>query len=316
MDKTSLITRFRFLFGDLKKWLVYFVFFFLEDLLPAVSAADGSEPSTSSTAGEWFATEKSAIFVEVLVFVTAMIMVTRLAKRGRPFFIRKLSGVTAIEEAVGRATEMGRPVLYVPGIDDVNNIQTIFSLVILESVTKMVATYDTPILVPVCKAFVATMAEQTVKQGYDNAGRPDAFDPSSVRYLSDEQFAYAAGVNGIITREKPAANLYLGSFYAESLLLAETGFLQGAIQVAGTANVNQIPFFVVACDHTLIGEEFFAATSYMSREPSLVGALLASDIFKFLLIILLLVSTIWMTIHQNIQGYHDVPGFLEWFKVN
>ena len=75
-------------------------------------------------------------------------------------------------------------------------------------------------------------------------------------YLSEEQFAFTAGVDGIMLREKPAANLYLGSFFAESLILAETGFQTGAVQIAGTANIHQLPFFVVACDYTLIGEEF------------------------------------------------------------
>ena len=35
----------------------------------------------------------------------------------------KSAGLDAMEEAIGRATEMGKPVLYVPGIDDANNIQ-------------------------------------------------------------------------------------------------------------------------------------------------------------------------------------------------
>ena len=38
-------------------------------------------------------------------------------------------------------------------------------------------------------------------------------------------------------------------------MLSETGFDAGAIQVAGTAMVSQIPFFIAACDYTLIGEE-------------------------------------------------------------
>ena len=68
-------------------------------------------------------------------------------------------------------------------------------------------------------------------------------------------------------RDRPAAHIFMGSFYAESLLLAETGFSTGAIQVAGTANVHQLPFFVVACDYTLIGEELYAASAYLSGEP-------------------------------------------------
>jgi len=113
--------------------------------------------------------------------------------------------------------------------------------------------------------------------------------------MSDEQFAYCAGIAGIMYREKPAANIYMGMFYAESLLLAETGFANGAIQVAGTANVHQLPFFVVACDYTLIGEEYYAASALLSNEPLLLGSLKAADIVKLLLITLIVIGCILYT---------------------
>ena len=97
-------------------------------------------------------------------------------------------------------------------------------------------------------------------------------------------------VNGIMLRDKPAANIYLGSFYAESLLLAETGFSTGAIQIAGTAQVAQLPFFVVACDYTLIGEEHYAAGAYLSREPRLLGSLKGCDFMKVALILAIVVG--------------------------
>jgi hypothetical protein len=116
-----------------------------------------------------------------------------------------------------------------------------------------------------------------------------------VRFLSDEQFAFTAAVNGIMLRERPAANIFLGSFFAESLMLAETGFTTGAIQIAGTANIHQLPFFVVACDYTMIGEEFFATSAYLSREPMLVGTLKASDAMKVIIIVFLILGTILAT---------------------
>ena len=81
-------------------------------------------------------------------------------------------------------------------------------------------------------------------------------------------------------REKPAACLYMGKFFAESLILAETGNSIGAIQIAGTASQSQIPFFVTACDYTLIGEEFFAASAYLSQTPELMGGLKGQDMMK------------------------------------
>ena len=243
---------------------------------------------------EWL-TLKDPVFFALLVFSGLVFWFIRRARRKPDMYIRPLAGITAIEEAVGRATEMGRPVLYVSGIDDASNIQTIYSMVILEHVSTMVARYGTPLIVPVCKAFVVPMAEETVKQGYLNAGVPDAYSANTVRYMGDEQFAFTAATNGIILRERPAANIFLGSFFAESLLLAETGFMAGSIQVAGTANIHQLPFFVVACDYALIGEEFYAATAYLSKEPNLLGTIKAQDYFKAGIIACLLVGFVLET---------------------
>ena len=99
-------------------------------------------------------------------------------------------------------------------------------------------------------------------------------------FITAEQFAFAAGVSGIILRDRPATNIYFGTFYGESLLLAETGFLTGAVQIAGTAELTQLPFFITACDYTLIGEELYAASAYLTKEPTLLANLKAADAFK------------------------------------
>jgi len=84
----------------------------------------------------------------------------------------------------------------------------------------------------------------------------------------------------------------MGAFYAESLLLAETGNLTGAIQISGTANPEQLPFFIASCDYTLMGEELYAASAYLSKEPQLLGSLKGQDIGKALILIALAVGVI------------------------
>ncbi len=260
--------------------------------------ATGDEPAAAPEAA-WFETDAAPVFVSLLIFTVIFVFCINLAQRGKKFFVRKIAGLDAVEEAVGRATEMGKPVLYVPGIDDVNNIQTIYSMIILGNVARTVAQYETPLIVPICKAFVVPLAEETVKGAYLDVGVPDAYNQNNIRYLSEEQFAFTAGVDGIMLREKPAANLFMGSFFAESLILAETGFQTGAVQIAGTANIHQLPFFVVACDYTLIGEEFYAATAYLSMEPKLVGTLKGIDYFKVLIMVLLVLGAVMETLGNN-----------------
>lgn len=241
-----------------------------------------------------------------LFFFSAILYFIRLARGGREFKIRELAGLQALEEAVGRATEMGKPVFFMPGIDEANNIQTLYGMVILQHVTHLVATYETPLIVAVGKAFVVPLAQETVKQGYSDAGRSDLYHPDIVRYYSDEQFATATAVAGVFLRERPATNLYFGSFYAESLLLAETGYVTKSIQIAGTGNVHQLPFFVVACDYTLIGEEFFAVSAYLSKDPKLMGSLKAMDLAKAAILAILVVGSALATFGADLASWFQV----------
>ncbi|MCA9752595.1 MAG: hypothetical protein KC591_10415 [Gemmatimonadetes bacterium] len=223
------------------------------------------------------------------------------------FYIRRLAPVDAMDEAIGRATEMGRPVLYVPGIEEVQDIQTIAAMLILERVAEKTANYEVPLTVPTRTPFVLAVADEVVRTGCTAAGRPDAYRPDGIRYISNEQFAYCAGVNGIILRDRPAANFYLGRFFAESLIFAETGFAAGSIQIAGTAEVTQLPFFIAACDYTLIGEEFFAASAYLSRDPSLLSTLRAADWAKVILVLALLTGAVLESLGMS--------AFRDWFSV-
>ena len=266
---------------------------------------------------QWFNTQRVNVASFVILFFAFVLFFLWSSRGGRKLFVRRIAGIDAIEEAVGRATEMGRPVLYVPGVQDIDDIQTMAALVILESVARTAAQYETKMIVPTNYPVPFTLAQEMVKNGYLEAGRPEAYDPNSVRYITSEQFAYVAAINGIILRDRPAANLYLGPFFAESLILAETGFSTGAIQVAGTANVHQLPFLVVACDYTLIGEELYAASAYLSREPKLLSTLKGSDYMKVVIIFLLLLGGAIETTYQLRQPTTAVSveesPFKKWF---
>ena len=242
----------------------------------------------------FFREEKSAMFAFTLTVIMIMLYEVRLAKSSsEDIFLRTIPGLKAVEEAVGRSTEMGRPILYVPGIMDMNEVETVAGVVVLGHVANMTAQYETELDVPVARAIVMQSARQVAKEAYMTQGRPEMYNEDMVHYVTDDQFAYAAAVNGIMQRDEPAACLYMGKFFAESLLFAETGNSIGAIQIAGTGSQTQIPFFVTACDYTLMGEEFFAASAYLSKQPELIAGITAQDIIKIILvgfILLLIVS--------------------------
>lgn len=226
----------------------------------------------------------------IVIFSLAILLFTRWAKQGKKLFIRKIPGLDAVEEAVGRATEMGRPVLFIPGLQELDDIETIAGISILGRVAKITARYDTPLMVPVRYPLVLVAGQEVVEQSYIEEGKADSYDEDTVRYVAGEQFAFTATVNGYMMRERPATIIYMGAFFAESLLLAETGNAAGSIQIAGTARPEQLPFFIAACDYTLMGEELYAASAYLSHDSLMLGGLKGQDVIKILIIALIIIG--------------------------
>lgn len=253
---------------------------------------------------QFFNTARLNVLIALIIYAVLLIWFIYHARKGKELFIRKISGLDAVEEAVGRATEMGKPILYVPGLAAIDVISTIASMNILSQVAKKTAEYNTTLLVPNRDPVVYTVAREVVKEAYTDAGRPDAFNADNVYFLTQDQFGYTSAVCGTMVRDKPATNLFVGYFWAESLVLAETGAATGAIQIAGTDSIFQLPFFIVACDYTLIGEELYAASAYLSREPLLLGSLKGQDWGKMIILGVLLLSSL-----LALLGWQKVVSF-------
>jgi len=253
-------------------------------------------PAPVTASMQYFNRGKFWFLIIMLIISLVIIGFVWYAKHGGEIKVRPIAGLEAVSEAVGRATEMGKPVLFVPGILDINDIQTVAGITVLANVAKTAAQYDAELKVPTARSLVMTTARETVEAAYLGEGRPDAYNEDNIYYLTDEQFGYTAGVQGVMVRERPAACFYMGAFYAESLILAETANSIGAIQVAGTAMPSQLPFFVAACDYTLIGEEFFAASAYLSNDPEQLGSLKGQDIGKIIAAALLIVGCVIATL--------------------
>jgi hypothetical protein len=243
----------------------------------------------------WFDTKQLPLLVALVIVCGLIVAAIMLARSGVPFRIRRLAALEAVDEAVGRATEMGRPVLFVPGIQDMNDVQTVAGITVLGPVAKTAAEYDARLEVPTSRSLVMVAARETVKAAHFTAGRPETYNEGAITYVTEEQFAYVSAVVGKMVREKPAACFYMGAFYAESLLFAENGNSIGAIQIAGTAEPSQLPFFVAACDYTLIGEEFFAASAYLSGERDQLGSIKGQDFVKVVVAALIVLGVLLQT---------------------
>ncbi len=257
-----------------------------------------------------FDTSKINILAGILIFSLMFILLLFMARSNPKLYIRKISGLDAIDEAVGRTAEMGKPIIYTTGIGSVDNLSILAGLTVLKHVTKKASLYEVPVLMPNNDPLTLAAAREVVKEAYLESGRPDLYRENDVFFLTSEQFGFASGISGMMQRLKPGAVFMMGYFYAESLILAENAYVSGAISTAGTTSIDQLPFFIASCDHTLIGDELYAASAYISRNPIEVASIKTGDWFKALSVIVILLGSILATLSNLNPSFGEVVKFI------
>lgn len=271
-------------------------------ITPGMQEAISAPAGPATTVGRWYKPDLTNVLVVTLLLCAITLVVLQIARR-RDMYIRPIAGLQAVEDAIGRATEMGRPILYVSGLGGAGDIATIAAMLILGHLAHKTAPYGTRIIVPAIDPMVMTTEREIVSQSYLHAGHPEEYNPENIFYVTDSQFGYVTAVAGMMLREKPAVNFFMGYFAAESLVLAETGNLTDTLQIAGTDADNQLPFFVAACDYTLMGEELYAAGAYLSRDPILLAQLKAQDVGKALMAAVIIGGVL-----LTAAAYYFAPG--------
>jgi hypothetical protein len=233
------------------------------------------------------------------LFAAFILYHIRRARQGRAVHLRKIPGLEVIDEVVGQATEQDRPILFNPGMEGLG-VDLFCSLAVMGHVVRRAARLSMPVHVPLSDPLACAMAEEYWKDGYASVGREGLFAAEDhLRYMTNNQSAYAAAVAGWIKRERVAASFLFGNYGYEALILAEAGQQAGAVQVACTPSFFQVPFFMVSCDYTVFGEEFYAAGAYFSRDPVLTGSLVGQDWAKLVLLVLIVAGVVVYSITQQ-----------------
>ena len=257
--------------------------------------------------GQWFNPERTNVLLGVVVCCLFILGFVLYARKGGRLYVRPIAGLEAVDNAIGRATEMGKPILYSSGLGKMDRVATMASMNILGSVAEKTAEYNTPLIFTNYDPVVMATAQEVVFEAYSKAGHPEAFNPDNIFFVTQSQFGYAAAVDGIMTRQLPATNLFFGTFEAEALILAETGNSVGALQIAGTDSTIQLSFFIVACDYTLIGEELFVASGYLTKDAQVLGSIKGQDWLKAIIVLLILIG--------GISAILGLTWFIELFNV-
>ncbi|MEO0279024.1 MAG: DUF6754 domain-containing protein, partial [candidate division WOR-3 bacterium] len=173
----------------------------------------------------------------MLLIFLSLIYIKRKGIKQIP--IKKIASFDGIEEGINRAVEMGKNVHFTVGFGSLTtdkgpqylaglNVLAYTARLCAEKGVRLISTFGVPELV--------YSEEEIIRNAYQSCGRPELYDVTyNVRYLTNQQYAYASAVQAIIQRENVGTNICIGPFLGEAIIFMESAALAGAFNIAGTA---------------------------------------------------------------------------------
>lgn len=238
-------------------------------------------------------------FISLLVVSAVILLQIDKAKRGTVVSIRRISALDSLEEGIGRATEMGRPIHFSAGLVSISHsgyaALQLASMEYLNHIARQCARYDTKLIVTVAQGDTFAVTQEVVTSAYRQEGALEKLRPDTVRFLSSNQYVFGSSIATIMNNEQVATNVMIGGWADEALFVAEAGHLAGAMGIGGTTNQYQIPFFVAALDSVLLSDEIFAGSAYLSEDVVEQGAIAGQDWGKAVGALLMVLGAILKT---------------------
>jgi hypothetical protein len=222
-----------------------------------------------------------------LLFVCFMWLSLWRVGAGSAPALRPIPAFDAMSDAVENAAENALPIHVsagAGGFGDAMTVQTLAGLAVVEGLTQQAATSGARLLVSTASPLLLPIVEGMKREAYAIADYPQDYTSEQTRFISDNRIAYAFGVARLVSEERATMSVLAGDFADEYLLAAEPAALAGVEQVAGASNVLTLPFVLATAQHTIVGEELFAAGAYLSRKATATASLMAQDQVRLLLV--------------------------------
>ncbi len=250
------------------------------------------------------------VAVLILVIVTAMVFLfMRLAAQGRKFYVRKIAGADALDEALDRATEMGGCVNFcvgdVAGLSGNYVSQTIAGFECLRYIAMHCAKLRTRLI---CSTIgrsgsggdLVPIQTEIIRDAYAEAGHEEEFSPTIVRFLSGDREGYETAIYDLYVKEKVTTNVFIGAWAGampQPTIIAKS---LGITHISGTARTVQMSLQACISDYFIMGEEIFALGGFLSKDEETLASIAMSDYIKYGLVTVFLVGNValWLGFKQ------------------
>ena len=232
------------------------------------------------------------ILIAAVAVLTAVFGVLA-ARRGFRPTLRPISAYQAVEGQIGEAIESGGRVHVSLGprsIVDERAMTVLAGLAFLDKVAAGSAISDRSPLGTTADAATLYLVADAMRRAYQRRDLFDNLERTAPRLVALDGLALAAGATDLIADEAVQANVLVGSFGPESVLITEAGLRRGLSQTMGSDLLTGQAAAYATVQHPLLGEELFMAGAYLHEDAGALGGLAAHDIMRWGVIILIIVG--------------------------
>jgi hypothetical protein len=240
-----------------------------------------------------------ALLFFFIVFLPVLYLWGRRVQNGDLPDLRPILAFNALQSVTARAIETGRCVHVSLGLGGVSGDVTADSLAglsVLEYLSNQSAATGVPPIVTIADPTLLPLAQDVMRRPCGMEREEAAQAARHVRWVAPEPAAYAAGVVGTLGAEAVDANVMIGAFGDEYLLMGEAANRRHIIHIGGASDPNVIPFVFATADHTLMGEDMYAAGAYLAHKPWHIASLLAQDFMRWGIVLVIITFVVINTL--------------------
>ena len=252
---------------------------------------------------------RSLAFAVLMIIVVMILFYVQRAAAGNLAKLRRLPQVDVIDEIIARCVEMNKELWFLSGQGTMTYASQLPGIVstfgILAYVTQRCAEFGAKIHHVTCLPIAYNIQFEIMREAYELAGKPEEFDPlDTIIFIPDG--ATRPYVANESWRRKPAGGILTGFWYHFTIIHSEALQRAGAMTLGGTDTTHNIPFMVAANNYSMIGEEMYAMSAYLSKDPVLTSSLAGQDVGKYVVIALTILGVILGAAGVNV---------LKWFEI-
>lgn len=246
------------------------------------------------------ALESLVVYLVLLLGVLFTLAFTLIARsRSQVSPLRTLPAYQSLPHALDTTVETGKALHISLGASAVRDNSTLSALAgaeVMYNVAERAAISDSPTLVTLSDPITLGLAQDTLRRAYKARNQLDKYRPVNAQWYPQgpSSLAFAAGAGIALLDESVATNVFVGRFGPELVLLAENALRTDQTVVAQSDQIEGQAVAYTISPTPLIGEELYVGGAYLSNLPIARGGVVALDILRLLVVLLILLGAIYV----------------------